>query len=85
VAPRRYYLLKALVAAEQDDDLAFTWRAKQAALAGAALAADFPARATLVAAGYSTTEDLDGADADELTRYAGLTRSQADAAIAALE
>jgi hypothetical protein len=37
-----------------------------------------------VAAGYSTTEDLDGADTDELVA-AGLPYNDAAAAIAALE
>jgi hypothetical protein len=82
---RRFYLLKRLAAYSQGDKgLAGVWRQKQEAESGTALAADFPSRALLVAAGYSTTEDLDGADTDELVA-AGLPYNDAAAAIAALE
>ena len=82
---RRYYLAKRVAARRDDDEaLELTWQAKQEAEPGTALAADYPARAALVAAGYTTTEDLDGADADEL-RAAGLSTRDAEAALAALE
>ncbi len=82
---RRYYLAKrsqARVAGQKGLEL--TWQGKQEAEPGVALAADFPARSALVAAGYTTTEDLDGADVDEL-RTAGLSTRDAEAALAALE
>ena len=82
---RRYYLGKrreARLSGQKAHEL--TWQAKQEAEPGTALAANFPARAALVAAGYTTTADLDGADVDEL-RDAGLSTRDAEAAIAALE
>jgi len=83
--PRRYYLLKRLAASEQgDDELAAVWRAKQESISWPALPADFPARETLVAEGYTTVRDLDGADADELTNL-GLTDAQVSAVLAAME
>lgn len=83
--PRRYYLAKRLAARRDGQKaLELTWQGKQEAEAGTPLAADFPARAALVAAGYTTTEDLDGADVDELRR-AGLSTKDASAALAALE
>lgn len=82
---RRFYLLKRLRArAIGDKGLEGVWRHKQETQAGTELAAAFPARAALVAAGYSTEEDLDGADVDELVS-AGLTYHDATAALAALE
>lgn len=48
-----------------------------------ALPATFPALSKLTAAGYTTKEDLDGADDTELVE-AGLNHSEARAAIAAL-
>jgi hypothetical protein len=82
--PRRYYLQKRAVAALRADagDAAF-WTAKQQAQPGTALAVDFPHLTRLASAGYSTIEDLDGADTDELRR-AGLTLRQAREALNAL-
>jgi hypothetical protein len=83
LSPRRYYLLKRQVADRRGEQaLASTWRAKQEATPGTALAANYPARAALVAAGYSTVEDLAGADVAEL-RSAGLSTADAAAALAA--
>ncbi len=83
---RRYCLLKAYAAIRDGDgpDLGLTWFGKQAAASGTALADDFPSRAALVAAHYSTEEDLDGATVDELVTNASLSRKQATAALAAL-
>lgn len=82
---RRFYLLKRRKArAYGDKGLEGVWRQKQEAQAGTSLDAAFPARAALVAAGYSTEEDLDGADIDELVE-AGIPYHDASAAIAALE
>ncbi|NBC17450.1 MAG: hypothetical protein GVY18_09085 [Bacteroidetes bacterium] len=81
---RRYYLHKRLEARSQlDTALEVVWQSKQEAEPGVALDATFPHRATLVALGYTTNEDLDGADADEL-RCAGLSSAQANDVIAAL-
>lgn len=81
---RRYYLRKRLRAAEVGDDaLASTWQHKQEAETGTALPTTFPHAEALAALGYTTTEDLDGADVDELV-CAGLKRRQAEDAIGAL-
>lgn len=80
---RRYYLLKRLEARASDSDLELTWQAKQEAEAGTLLPADFPSKATLEAVGYTTVEDVDGADRAELAEYASLRPYEADAVIAA--
>lgn len=83
--PRRFFLLKSRAASAAGDvGLAATWRAKQAGVDATALADDFPLRARLLAAGYSTLADLDGADADEL-REQGFTNAEARSVLAALE
>lgn len=81
---RRYCLLK-MRSAERCGlrALASLWAAKHAAEAGTALGDDFPARAKLIAAGYSALEDIAGADDSELMD-AGLTRHEAAAALAAV-
>jgi hypothetical protein len=80
---RRYYLLKRLFARQMclEED---AWAAKQAATPGTGLPADFPARAALVAAGYTTREDVDGAEVRELRRFAKLSTAEAEAVIAAV-
>lgn len=81
---RRYYLGKRLGAARGGDPaLGGAWRALQEAEPGTSLSGSFPARSKLVAAGYSTVEDIDGADVSEL-QAAGLTRAEATAALAAI-
>lgn len=81
---RRYYLLKRLSAKTAEDHaISAVWQSKQEGEPGVALPADFPARAKLVAAGYTTDADLDGSDAAELIDYAQLTQREADAVIAA--
>jgi len=83
---RRFYLgQRRLALADDDADLAAAWRAKQEAMAWPALPADFPKRAALAAALYTTVRDLDGATAAELERTAGLTPREAAAVLAALE
>jgi hypothetical protein len=81
--PRRYYLGKRLEAAVRGSSLAEVWQAKQEAEPGTSLAADFPYRSRLVAAGYSTVEDLDGATVDEL-KQAGFSEREASAVLAAI-
>lgn len=84
-SPRRFYLFKRRAALTTGEThLAGFWRAKQEALAWPALPTDFPGRAVLTAAGYTTVRDLDGADLDELTDL-GLTRVAAAAVLAAME
>lgn len=81
--PRRYYLAKRRAARvlQQNDEQ--VWQAKQEAEQGTALAGTFPHRAILATLGYTTIEDIDGADADELRR-AGLTARQAEDVLGAL-
>lgn len=64
---RRYCLLKRLAAkAQQWTAIEAVWQGKQEAEPGDSLPLDFPLRARLVTAGYSTVQDLNGADAEEL-------------------
>jgi hypothetical protein len=81
---RRYYLHKRLEARlyQGEDDSELVWAGKQEAEPGTALAEGFPLRAELTELGYSTVQDLDGADEDELVR-AGLTAKQARQVLAA--
>lgn len=82
---RRYYLRKRITAtALGETALAAAWRAKQESVYWPTLASDFPSRADLIAAGYSTVRDLDGAGITELTD-AGLTRTEAQAVLDAME
>jgi len=78
--PRRYFLLARQNA--WDEGVAAVWRAKQEAQPGTALPESFPARAALAAAGYTTVEDLDGANESELSG-AGLSTREARDVISA--
>lgn len=78
---RRFYLHKRLQSTDSDN--AKVWQAKQEAEPGTPLDAGFPLRADLVTLGYSTEQDLDGADQAELER-AGFKANQAKKIIAAL-
>lgn len=81
--PRRYYLQKRLFERARDTGMDSIWRAKQEAeTPSTALPAGFPHAATL-SPFYLTVEDLDGADATELTDF-GLTSREATAVLAAL-
>jgi len=83
--PRRYRLLKRLSALELGETgRASVWKAKQEATAGTALPDGFPSTAALATAGYTTTEDLTGADVAELQTYAGLNSRQAQGVLDAL-
>jgi hypothetical protein len=80
---RRFYLAKRHAAAEiEDHALEAVWRGKQEAEAGTDLPASFPFLTELEALGYTTEEDLDGADACELTDL-GLGAFEAEAVLAA--
>ncbi len=82
---RRFYLMNRIEAHRQlEFALRDVWRAKQEAEPGTALAAGFPAKSLLAAAGYTTVEDIDGADCAELEDYAALSTLQARTVLAAL-
>ena len=82
--PRRYYLLKARAADDRCEEAsADMWRGKQQAQPGSALPATFPVLEKLSCAGYTTVEDIDGADECELVD-AGLTRTEAEVVLAEL-
>lgn len=84
--PRRFYLSKRTEARIFCDDSEFVWKAKQEAQPGTPLPEDFPLASQLAELGYTTREDLDGADEDELTRLGIGSRGarQVLAALAAL-
>lgn len=64
---RRYYLRQRLAYTQSNElELAAVFRAKQEAIAWPDLPSDFPSRSQLMAAGYTTVRDLDGADDREL-------------------
>lgn len=74
---RRYALFKARAAEEAGDRaIAAVWRGKQSEVAGVLLPATFPLSARLAVLGYTTIEDLDGADECELID-AGLSAREA--------
>jgi len=71
--PRRYYLAKRHAALDSDTGLDVVWRAKQEAEPGAPLPSTFPCASRLAAGGYTTAEDIRGAEPAELQTRAGLT------------
>ena len=82
--PRRYCLLKSQASADRVEwGLQAVWLGKQALIVGTALPVGFPMLTELAVAHYTDAEDLDGADAAELRKRAGLTLAQANAVIAA--
>jgi hypothetical protein len=82
---RRYLLMQSFDAqAVGDHGLVRALRGQQQALAGSALASSVPGYSLLIAAGYVASEDLDGATADELNTYAGLSRREAEQAFTLL-
>lgn len=80
---RRFYLLKRFASEGSGDEIEQVWRAKQEAIPGSPLPSSFPLRERLSSVGYSTFEDLTGADTRELRRR-GFARDEAEAVIAAL-
>jgi hypothetical protein len=81
---RRYALMKRQSACiVRDYEIAAVWQAKQEAEPGTLLDATFPFQARLSEAGFTTKEDLEGADAFELLNYVALSQSEADAVLAA--
>lgn len=82
--PRRYALLKRLYWRRMcEPDLEGVWRSKQEALPGTSLPEGFPLAARLAAEGYTTTEDLNGADKRELAA-AGFSPQEAQEILSAL-
>jgi hypothetical protein len=82
---RRYALLKAWDAKRRGEEgLKHTWLAVQRGHAGTPLPLDVPGLTKLLAAYYQATEDVDGADEQELITNARLTRTEARKALAAL-
>lgn len=81
---RRYCFLKHLqLEALDEEDQADVWDAKRKAIPGTDIDDMFPGCVQLRAAGYLATEEVQGADADELSEV-GLDSSQIDAVFAAL-
>ncbi|NUP08446.1 MAG: hypothetical protein HOW73_20545 [Polyangiaceae bacterium] len=80
---RRYYLLRYQFALDLCEATSHAWLTKHDEEPGTTLPEDFPLRAELALAHYTTTEDLEGADVAELRKRAGLTRSQAEAVLTA--
>ena len=81
---RRYYLHERLKARlYEDSDLDTVWQSKQESEPGTALPDDFPLLSELTAIGYSKVEDLDGADAVELS-LVGISASNARKILTAL-
>lgn len=67
----------------EDFALSAFWQGKQEEQAGTTLPANFPELSALNEAGYTASEDLEGADATELGEYAGLSNRAAEAVLAA--
>lgn len=83
-SPRRYYLAKRHAAkAIGDKGLSLVWQQKQEAEPGTTLAASFPYASRLSAAGYTTKEDLEGADTRELYEQ-GFSTTEATYILAAV-
>jgi hypothetical protein len=67
---RRYYLRQRYLASLDDElrgGIEAVFRAKQEAIPATALPADFPFLGRLAAVGYTTIDDLHGADGEELS------------------
>lgn len=83
--PRRYYLRERQQAVRAEEwDLSGVWRSKQQGQPGVALPASFPMLVQLAAQGYTTVEDLDGADEAELAANGEFSVRQAAEILAAL-
>lgn len=77
-------MMRKQMAADQRWSLMGTWAAKRLETSGTALPSDFPKREQLAALHYTTFQDLDGADALELTEQGFSTRDAAAILAAAL-
>jgi hypothetical protein len=83
-SPRRYFLLKQRSHLDTDPELSSAFKAKHDAEPGTAFPETIPSQAALAAGGYTTVEDADGADVDELVTWAALNRREAEAVLAAI-
>lgn len=83
---RRYYVLERMATAQAELlALSAVWRFKQEAEpAGTMLPTTFPNVIELNRVGYEASEDLIGADIQELADYAGLSDGEANDVLAAL-
>jgi hypothetical protein len=82
---RRYcHRMRMNARATGEGQLEGVWRYKQEAQPGVALPAKFPFLAELALGGYTTIEDLDGADTYELQRIAKLAKADAETVLTAL-
>lgn len=83
---RRFYLSKRITARIVGEfALSALWQSKQESYPGGTeLPVDFPCRAELALAGYVATEDLNGADEEELWDWVGLAPADSEAVFAAL-
>lgn len=81
---RRYYLLSAQSESLNSFGLELDLYRKQIEEPGVPLPIDFPHRAALATAHYTTVEDLTGAGTQELIDQVSLTTKQADAVLTAL-
>lgn len=82
---RRYCLLERHAAKRRCEiGIANVFRAKQEEESATALPSGFPHAAELATGGYTTVQDINGADFDELECEAGLTQKQAQAVLTAL-
>ncbi len=76
---RRYYLAKRHAAeACGEKALELVWASKQEAEPGESLPTDFPYRERLAARAYTTTQDLIGADEQELVDQGFSTRESTE-------
>lgn len=84
-SPRRYYLLQRIEQMQLGESaLAGVWRWKQEQQPATLLPTDFPYLERIGPVGYTTIEDLNGADTRELQRTAGLFLTEAQAVLAAV-
>lgn len=82
---RRFWLLSKIEASRRlEFAIAAVHLGKQQELPGTALPATFPYLSQLSAAGYTTKEDINGADQTELMENVGLGPIQANAVLSAL-
>jgi hypothetical protein len=81
---RRLYLKNRKLTAQAGEfAISSLWQYRQEEQAGTPLPDGFPLKTELAAAGYSTREDLEGADADELVEWAAVSSLDAKAILAA--
>jgi len=84
ISSRRFYLSKRIAARLLGDHaLSSIWQYHQEQQPNTVLPDGFPAKAALAVAGYTASEDLEGADEHELVEWARISNSAARAALAA--